>query len=205
MTDPRIRVVQGANAWRLIRTDRDGASRSEIPQMAAAAVRWWLRRAQSAALHELVATGSKEWRFGDVRPLQVIDVARNQQPRLPTGTLIADRHTSVPGTIPTVRGERPWWVSLQFWWRRPTVSIPFPGLSESLLGRSYQLNSADWVLDRAVAVKTGHDPGDATWGQAQGDAAARAAEGAAKDLGNVLAPTAGGLGLLAVLWLLSKR
>jgi len=194
----RVRVVQGVNVWRLLRTDRDGASATEIPQMAAAAVRWFLRgKTAQGGLHELVKTGKNQWRFGAVRPLQVLKVSH-----LPTearGVVLADRHR-VPGTAPSVRAQRPWIVLVRFWWRKPDARIPFPGMTEGLMGREYQLNGADWLLDRAVTPKGDvPDPGDKTWGEVTTEAAADAA-------GQVMAGIGGvGLAVLLGLYLFSKR
>lgn len=193
-----VPIVQGPNVWRLLRTDRDGASATEIPQMAAAAVRWFTRGKQAqGGLHELVRTGKDQWRFGNVRPLQVLSVGR-KEPALPPGKALADRAKSVPGTVPSVRAQRAWWVLVRFWWRAPDAKVPFPGLTESLFGRSYKLNGADWVLDRAISPLRVTDPGDRTWGEVMSEAAA-------DEAGTVLSTGLGAVGLLALVYLLAKR
>jgi hypothetical protein len=207
-----IPIRQGANVWRLLRTDRDGAASHEIPQMAAAVVRWFIRGvgtagAERGPLHELVSTGPNEWRFGWVRPLRVLSVGR-AEPSLPAGNVVADRVKSVPGLIPTVRGQRPWWVLVQFWWRAPDAFIEYPAMREGLFGRSAEFTGADWLLDRAVIPSVDSfasiDPGDATWNQAQGAKASQAIAEAGTGIARVL--TGGfGLGVLVALYLLSRR
>lgn len=203
-----IQVREGPNVWRLLRTDRDGASAGQIPQMAAAAVRWFVRGvgtagAERGPLHELVSTGPNEWRFGWVRPLRVLSVAQSE-PSVPAGEILADRTVSLPGTVATVRGQKPWWVMVQFWWRAPDARIEFPALREGILGRSYELNGADWILDRAIVPAASRDPGGQTWGEAQGAKASEAVKSASSDLGKVV--EAGmGVGILALLYLLSRK
>lgn len=200
-----IQVVQGPNEWRLLRTDRDGASVKEIPDFTAAAVRWFIRGAGTAGsergpLHELIPTAPNEWRFGWVRPLRVISVAHEPQAMSP-GKVLADRAQSVPETVPTVRGQHPWFIHVQFWWRAPNAKVEFPAMREGILGRSYELNGADWVLDRAVAVQRAPDPGDQTWSQATGKATAETAA----SLGRTVLAGFGGVGILLLLWALSRR
>lgn len=201
---PKVRVIQGCNAWRLLRTDADGAPRDRIPQTAAAVIRYWLTGAHEAS-PEVIPTGSREWRFGPVRPLQVASVSHQAQ-RLPDGEMLADRHM-LSDTVPTVRGKRPWYVLVYFWWRKPDIQVTYPSMRTGWLGPRQQLDAADWVLDRAVAVRTHmHDPGDQSWGAAQGRSAARAARGATEDLTKTVLPAMGsGLIILAILYGLSKR
>lgn len=201
-----IRVVQGANVWRLLRTDRDGASAGEIPRMAAPAVRWFLLRgtADMAAKHEIIPTGHNEWRIGPIRPLKVLSVTRDE-PNVPVGETLADRQTSLPRTIPAVSAQRPWWVMVQFWWREPAKMIPFPGLREGFLGKSYQLAGADWLLDRAIAPAASIDPGGQTWGEAMGENVEDAAGRVTNDLFHSLEALGGGLVVALLLMLLGSR
>ena len=204
---PRIGLVEGPQAWRIIRTDRDGATQRELPQMAAAFVRWAVYSGSLAmgAKHELVATGPDEWRIGDLRPLKVTHVGHDE-PYVPPGRLLGDRmHAGT--TVPTVVGRKPWWVMVEFWWRGRATTIDYPGLHEGLLGRRWQLDGSDWVLDRAVALPREHvrDPGSQTWAEAQGDAAEAAIRAAAADLGKTLLGWGSGLGVLALLYLFASR
>lgn len=207
MARTRVPVVQGPQEWRLIRTDRDGASAAELPAFTAAAVRWFIRGAGPAGaergpLHELIPIAPNEWRFGWVRPLRVISVGHEPQAMSP-GRELADRAKSVPETVPTVRGQHPWFIVLRFWWRAPDTRIEFPAMREGIFGRSYELNGADWVLDRAVQLPPQPDPGDATWTDATGQAMAKTAA----DLGKTMLAAGGGLALiaLAVLWAMNRR
>ena len=80
-------------------------------------------------------------------------------------------------------------------------------MREGLLGRSYHLHAADWLLDRAVIAPPKPDPGDQTWAAAQGSAAKDAAKKAAEsvaDLGKGIVQTGLGVGVMALLCLLSR-
>jgi hypothetical protein len=204
---PKLKVLPGLNVWRLLRTDRDGATQGEIPQTAAAAVRYFLGYALSPeAGATLVPSGTNEWRFGEARPVQVTDLSRQAGPALPDGELLADRVQSVPTTIPTVRGKRPWWVVVRFWWRGPAGQVDYPAVRAGLIWPSYKLNDADWVLDRAVFVPNASgDPGSATWWDAMGDKAQSAFLKATDDLGDILKISGGGLAIVALLFLLAGR
>lgn len=199
----QVPVPQGPQVWRLLRTDRDGASSTEIPDFAAAAVRYFLRGPTAQGpLPELVPVRPGEWRFGNVRPLHVLTVTKTEPP-MPAGQLVAARERSVPGTVPTVRATRPWWIVVRFWWRGPVRFVDYPGMVEGLLGRRYELNGADWVLDRAVILRGDltPDPGDSTWTEATGQQLSEAASG----LGKTLLTGGIGLGLVALAWLMSRR
>jgi hypothetical protein len=175
--------------------------------MTAAFIRWAIYSGTlgMGAKHELISTGPDEWRFGDVRPLKVTAVGR-EQPNMPAGRLLGDRMHAGP-TVPSVVGKHPWWVRVELWWRGQPATIDYPGLHEGLFGRRWQLDGADWVLDRAVAlpVEQQTDPGAQTWGEAQGDAAADAILRATGDLGKTLAGWGAGFGVLALLYLLGGR
>lgn len=210
---PRIPLVPGPQVWRLIRTDRDGAkatgSATEpgIPQMTAAFVRWAIYSGTlgMGAKHELIAVGPDTWRFGDVRPLKVTSVGK-VEPNLPGGRLLGDRMHAGP-TAPSVVGRSPWWVRVEFWWRGQPATIDYPGLHEGLFGRRWQLDGADWVLDRAVAVPAEHerDPGGQTWAEAMGERAEAEIRAITTDLGKTLAGWGTGFGVLALLYLLGSR
>jgi hypothetical protein len=203
----KIPIRQGYNVWRLLRTDRDAASAGEIPQMAAAVVRYFIRGLEASGqergpLYELTSTAPNEWRFGWVRPLKVLSVSQSPQ-AMPAGIVLADRHKTVKDTIPTVRGQKPWYVLVGFWWRAPDALIDYPGLREGLFGRSYELDGADWTLDSATTT-AGKDPGDQTWTQAQGAAAGKLAREAGAGLGAVLGSVRG-IGVLVLLYLISRK
>jgi hypothetical protein len=206
---PKLKVLPGLNVWRLLRTDRDGAKLQDLGQTAAAALRYFLGESLSPEPSAtLVPTGSNEWRFGNARPVQLVDISRQAGPALPAGELLADRVQTVPRTVPTVRGKRPWWIVIRFWWRGPAGKIDYPAVRSGIIWPSYQLNDADWVLDRAVHVPKDAapaDPGSATWVDAMGDKAQAAFLRATDDLANLLKVSGGGLALVAVLFLLSGR
>jgi hypothetical protein len=207
---PRIPVFQGANVWRLLRTDRDGAAAAELPQMAAAAVRYFLLHERGmGAKHELVATGPNEWRFAECRPLKVLAVSkRPMEPSSegPKVRLIADRQKLPTKVIPTVQAQTPWYIFVQFFWRAPNMEIEYPAMHEGLLGRSFQLVGADWLLDKAWQAKVPRkdDPGDETWGDAMGDRAAAAAAAATDALGKAVGGLSG-IAVLVLLYMLTRK
>jgi hypothetical protein len=203
---PQVEVRPGLNVWRLLRTDRDGAKAGAIPQNAAAAVRYFLGEGLSPEANQmLVPVAKNEWRFDDVRPLQVLGVSQKAGQNLPAGEVLADR-MAVPGTVPSVRGKRPWWVLLQFWWRGASKRIDYPGVRAGALWHSWELNGADWVLDRAVFVAPAAvpDPGAATWTEALGNKAEAAFLKYTGDMGDLLTGLGRGLFVLVVLYGLSQ-
>lgn len=170
MLEPRLPVFQGRNVWRLVRGNVDEPDPESLPQKAAAFVRWVFQQNRTGT-PELVPVGPDEWRFGDVRPLRVLSVSDDPQP-MPPGKLMGDRET-VPGVAPAVRlkqGTTPKFVLLEFWWRgSPTETVPYPAWQKGLLGPSYTLTGADWLLDKAVWDDDADDPGDESWAEAQGE------------------------------------
>lgn len=215
----QIPVVEGRQIWQLVRTGADGASRAELPQMAAAATRYFLLTEpgeSKGAKHELVRTGANEWRFGNVRPFKVLSIVRTGFPEpAPAGEVIADYQESLPTTIPSVRapgGTEPWQITVEFWWRGAPKRIDYPAMSEGFFGRSYTLHGADWMLARAVVPPPdAADPGDQTWGDAQGDRVDEAAAEFSSDLAETVrkaALPAGALllgGAALYLWLSRRR
>lgn len=208
MADPRpqLAVKPGLNVWRLLRTDRDGAEPKRIPQSAAAAVRYFLGEALAPESNVLVPSGKLEWRVGNARPIEVLDVSRKAGQPLPDGELLADRVQTVPIRIPTVNGVKPWWVLVRFWWRGPEKTIDYPGVKQGLVWPRWSLTDADWLLDRAVHVAEPDvpDPGAATWAEAMGDKAQSALLSATDDLGRLIS-AGSGFAILALLWFLSNR
>lgn len=204
---PQIELRPGLNLWRLLRTDRDGAKQAKVIQSAAAAVRYFVGEGLSPEANAtLIPVRDREYRFGDVRPLRVLDVSRKAGQSMPAGTLLADR-MAVPGTVPTVRARRPWWVLCELWWRGPLRQIDYPGVRAGILWPSWTLDGADWVLDRAVYVprEAATDPGGSTWLESMGDQAQAAFLRATDDLGDLLGSVGGGLAILAVILLLASR
>lgn len=202
---PKMRVVPGPQQWLLIRTDRDGASRRELPQMAAAAMRHFLFKdsPEIGLKHELIATAPGEWRVGPARPLRVLAVGKESF-AMSTGPVLADRQ-QLPTTA-VVSATQPWFVLVKFWWRAPEKTIEYPALKEGFFGRSWQLVGADWLLDRAVRLpEETENPSDATWGEAMGDRASAAARSATDSLARVVGGASGLLLVVAALWFLSKR
>lgn len=170
MTQERIALLEGPQAWRLIRTRRDGASKMEVETTLGPAMARMLRAANdSENPWEIFRTGNDEYRIGAARPILVANVSRDPEP-LPDGNTIADRQKGVGDVIPTVRGGTPWYVDVRFWWRGSPTSIAYPAIKVDWLGRRvHALNGADWVLDKAVALPDDTaDPGGETWVEEQG-------------------------------------
>lgn len=232
----QIPIVPGRQIWALTRTTRDGAQPGPtgkfdptgpdcgrfdtcLPEMTAAAVRHFLLTEpgeSKGAKHELVKTGPNEWRFGLVRPLEVLSIHQSDFPDpMPTGKVLANYRTSLPDTIPTVRvpaGDTPWQIVVEFWWRGPPKTIDYPGMAEELFGRSYRLNGADWILAWAVQPEGPQpaDPGAQSWEQAQGANAADAIKKAGRDIADTVdqlkIPVAGvAVAGIALYLLLSRR
>jgi len=171
---PRVAVFPGRNVWRLLRGNVDEPDPEDIPQKAAALVRYVFEDSQ-APTHELVSVGPDEWRFGDVRPLRVLSVSDAPQ-KLPPGTLLGDRTLLLDVNVaPAVRVKPatvPSFVLVEFWWRgSPTKTVAWPAWQKGILGPTYALTGADWLLDAAVFDPDAADPGDETWGEAQGERA----------------------------------
>lgn len=220
-----MRVLQGENVWRLVRTDRDAPSASELRQSVGAAMTWFLRSGQPTSLGSRTETAFdltpsspnvlREWRVGAARPVQLLAVARSSSstsPRLPESVLLpkgkklGDRF-SASSDLPLVVGEKPFYVVVRFWWRAPSVDIPYPLLRVNALGvRTREpVTELDWYLDEAVEpeVKT-KDPGDETFGQvateAAGEVVAIVTDAAGKVAGVVVAAGAA----LALIYTLRK-
>jgi hypothetical protein len=109
----------------------------------------------------------------------------------PNAITIAERARYPGGTLPTVRGQRPWWVLVDLWWRRPDTTIPWPGFAVSDWGfRRETVVQADWVLERGVyvppAAETQQDPGDQTAASEHGGQAAETLSMVAPPVGLLL-------------------
>jgi hypothetical protein len=141
-------------------------------------MRVMLRPAGMSEPWDIIRTSREppEWRIGHARPIRMVAAVQSERgkpaPMFPTSSMtgvrqIANR-TAYPGEgIPTARGERPWWVLVEFWWRRPSTEIPWPGFRVDSIGRRVRtVTDADWVLDWAGWVSPEADtaprPDDAT-------------------------------------------
>jgi hypothetical protein len=193
MTD--VRIVQGENVWRVLRTDRDGASADEIRSSAAGNyLKWALAPANTTAEPwEAIPTGDGEWTIGAARPVQML-VVSHDRPALPPGVLLGDRQTSLADVTPTVRAERPWWILLRFYWRAPSTTIPWPSLQVGTFGGRNRVHSgADWTLDRAIALAGKSDlaEDDRNWSDRQVERAEQAVKSVFSGAGKVVAVVAG--------------
>jgi hypothetical protein len=194
MPDPKIPVMPGLNAWRFIRTDRDGASRDEILNMVGPIMAFCLSEAMTSGPQEkVIKTGELQWRAGAARPIVALDASRDLI-ALPAGKVIADRKYALPDRIPTVRGSAPWYVTLSFWWRADQREITYPAQVVSALGLASHGelgSSSDWLLDQAVVpVAADADPGDQTWGDVVSGQALATVKQVGAFVGNTLAVVA---------------
>lgn len=220
---PQIPLVPGEQWWRLIRTPRDGASAEEIAGMMGPAMQRFFRSASSSNPWEIYSTGSapcelngqpsicEEFRIGSVRPVRTVAIARadwrdsSAIPDLPSGTVLADKDWLDP--LPTVElgnAPDPWWIVLRFWWREPPATVDYPALKVSWAGgRSWDIDRADWILDRAIQPEQpAPDPGDATWGGSQAE---RVIDAGSRVLVTSMTVFYGGIGALALAWILTRR
>lgn len=176
---PNIMLRQGRNLWRLLRTDRDGASEAEVAETTGPAVSKMIRPAGvQSGPWEVFRTddgsATPSWRIGEARPVTLVAIERYSPevtpPSLhpPPGAMMIAQRLRYPGDgLPTVAGQRPWWVVVDLWWRGLDVAIPWPGFAVNWLGvRTQTVIDADWVLDEAIWVPPAEevtpDPGDET-------------------------------------------
>ncbi len=169
MATGKLPVVQGEQYWRLLRTDRDGASRAEILKMVGPFMAFALSEASTGGPQEkVVKTGDLQWRIDKARPIEALDASQSLLD-LPQGTVLGDRKAAAEKFIPTVRATKAWYITVRFWWRAASTEITYPRQQVSKLGvaTAGPLGSeSDWLLDRAVAPGTpDQDPGDAAWGE----------------------------------------
>lgn len=207
---PKVPVFPGRNVWRLLRGTDDDPSPDDLPQKAAAFVRFVFRGAMIPT-PELIPTGEREWRFEDVRPFRVLSVAQAPQ-GLGPGRLVADRsQLTETATVRVRHGTKPFYVLVEFWWRGEAKTVDFPAYQRGFFSPTYSLMGADWLLDKAsFDEEPGLDPGDESWVEEQGENAeelAKRATGGLSDIFGAAAAVASGvqmLGILALLWYLSK-
>jgi hypothetical protein len=167
----KLPIIQGEQYWRILRTDRDGASRDEVLKMVGPFMAFALSEAMTAGPQEkVIKTGPAdgyEWRIDKARPIQALD-ASQELLSLPEGTTLGDRKTADPVIIPTVRATKAWYITVRFWWRGTSTEITYPAQTVSSLGvatHGILGSQSDWLLDHATApAEPGQDPGDATWG-----------------------------------------
>lgn len=188
---PRLPIATGENVWRLLRTDRDGATREQVLSQVGPVLFRLLSDAdaRSSVLYpwELVVRTAPpggpnpyEWRIGQARPIEAIAAEQLEMPPpIAPGTVLGSRETVLPDTVPMVGGTAPWSVVLRFWWRGPASSVPYPAIAVTatqLATRTW--DAPDYLLDRAVAPTSPDvDPGPESWGEAE-----------AKRAGDVVAP-----------------
>ena len=211
----RIPIATGENVWRLLRTDRDGATREEVLQMVGPAMHHLLHEAgeQFAEIDPwqiVVQSGPDgselpEWRIGAARPIVAVKAARGMTPPWPMPearqVLWSRNHYTGPG-LPGVKvSTKPWWILVRFWWRQDPSEITVPGYRVNAIGwhesGEDDLQQADWLLDKAIVpVAEQTDPGAQTWGDEMVPRVTDSLKSAAKWGGGIVA--VGALVALAV-------
>lgn len=209
----RIPVVQGENVWRLLRTDRDSATRDEVLSMVGPAMHHMLHEAgdQFADIDPwqiVVRTAPNgdpipnQWRIGAARPIVAVAAEQGFPPgpsvMLPAGRVLGSRTTTTTPGIPTVSGTTPWYILVRFWWRQADTSIDYPGYRVDRMGFHHQtLDAADWLLDRAIVPDAPDpDPGSETWGVVIGPAVVETIKQGAASIAKIGVPIV--LGLIAL-------
>lgn len=184
MANPPVKLRQGENVWLLLATDKFGASADDVITdkvdglaVALDAILSTVKSGQpvAPAPWQEIGTGNKTFRIGSARPVEVVSVTKTE-PTLPKGAIVADRNQYPGEGVPTVIGQKPWWVLVRIWWRAPDTELPWPAFTERfpLLPDLEQVNGAEWVLAEAVwPDATTADPGEQSWGSAQADRAAK--------------------------------
>jgi len=185
MTD-RIPVVTGENIWRLLRTDRDGATREEVLVMVGPAMHHLLHEAGEQfgqidpwqIVVETTPEGDElphQWRIGAARPIVASSASRGPLPDATTelpqaARVLGSRILTEEYGLPTVRGKNPWWIIVRFWWRQPDSEVDYPGYAVNAIGwHEHTTHEADWVLDKAIVpAAPDPDPGEETFGQIMG-------------------------------------
>ena len=179
MTTPTVPVRAGWNTWTLARTDRDGASPEQVRQTAIAAVARALRPLQGAPLpHELLIEPDGVSRIGNARPLRVLSVAPWDAPSIgASGQVLADAQALYP--LPYVTASRPWRVVVDFAWRGPDGSVPWPAWRKDIVGHTERSSfdggaGDDWLLWESVYRGAADAGGGMTWSEAIVDGIERA-------------------------------
>jgi len=174
---PGVRLLEGLNWWQLLCTDKYGLSADDLLSDHVHGLGVALNAIFSQvpgqpwepSPWQEFGTGNKTLRIGNVRPLEVVSVSQTQQPR-PKGELLADRNAYPGDGIPTVVGQRPWFVECRLWWRAPDTVVPWPAFVSLFpaLPDLSNVNGSEWVLWAAVKPEAqAADPGDASWGAVQ--------------------------------------
>jgi len=209
-----VRVVQGPNFWRLVRSDHDAANVAEVLDLLGPAMAFFLSPIQpegSGVLQGALETergntddlSTWEWRIGQARPIKVLRVAHDDKEPLPAGTRLGSR--ADPAVLPSVDADLPWFVDVMFFWRGKPRELDYPALSGTILGtRSREpSDDLDWYLDTAVQpADPPPDPGDESWFQHH----EKNAEKVAKAVGiGTIEVGVGIAGVAAVLWFLTRK
>ena len=223
MADPRLKLVPGRQLWLVSRTDRDGASAEEIADMVRGFLQFTFRDVDGgqpgSSPQELLATGDHEWRVSAARPVRLVGGPVQSMAELESallaylggstdngtaGSIVAAREELDP--LPILKAERPWYLVLEVWWRGSAASIPWPALQVTWAGtRQRDYEEADWLLLKSfVPPGEVEDPGDATWGEAQGENVTEAGEAIVKAARAPMLLAAGFVAVVGGMFLLAR-
>lgn len=201
--DPTMRVVQGVQHWLVVRTDRDGASPSEVADRLGA----FLDFVFDADIQETFQTGEHEWRIGSARPCRILKGPSLEPLVLDAGTTIADSQRL--DVAVTVSAQKPWWLVVEIWWRAPDREIRWPAARQGIFGgRDWTVSGADWALLESRVPVASSDPGAETWGESVSTSIQNTAAEAGqmvKAAGTRLAFAAVGVAAVAGAILLARR
>ena len=156
----KVTISPGRNVWVLGRTDRDGADLPDVLQTAGGVLKRFLGGASptgTRGVFEVLQSPQDDphgarYVIGAARPVLVDafqadspDTAIAQQPTLPRSVL-RDYFADCP-TFRTIAAARPWFVTVEFDWRAPTVSIDWPRRAVNFLGMPIDpKDGLDWLL-----------------------------------------------------------
>lgn len=166
MTDCKVPVMAGRNAWLIVRTDRDGASESEVLQSAVAFLQQVLGEPLSP-FEVVTLPGSTDQvayaSLGKARPV-VVTAERGDKSGFHNGAALPGQlmgRGQDCDPLPHVKATRPWWVRVGFDWRGSDEWRDWPMLRVSGIGmRSWgEPEGNDWLLVEArfVGPETGED------------------------------------------------
>lgn len=162
--DDRLTVVTGNNRWVVARTDRDAPTQSDVLETAGAFLSRVLGDASPTGQRTIFEhigvpaqpAGQARYVIGAARPV----IVTAAQPRTPAGAIefsrpqgrLLGRREDCP-VIRSVQAQDPWLVTVDFDWRAPTTTIPWPRRAVNALGFPVDTDTGlDWLLLAATHV-----------------------------------------------------
>lgn len=203
----QLQVRTGRNVWLLARTDRDGATETEVLQTAVSFVHGVLEG--GLVEHLQVPDGRPDVAtavIGAARPV-VITAVRGGRDGIYRGPLpgeLTARAQNCPGELMQVRATRPWFLRVGFDWRGADTTIDWPRLQVSWVGTRHrkEVTENDWLLVEARFAGDSPEGTDQSWVDAvvngTGDRVADAVVPLAEAYKKVLLPVLLGVGAVVV-------